>query len=132
MKKPVCSAMSGALTPQRRQHQAAAMWRRGGAPAAGGLLALALALVLSVGPEAVAGVSVAQACREVSCFSGVVAACGSCLPAQADAVSGRVGHVFSREACTEVGGAGPRLSVQPALAARDRAEQVVSRIIRAV
>ena len=63
------------------------MRRRNGAVVPAGLLLLA-AFGLAVGPAAVAGVSVAQACVEVSCFSGVVAACGSCLPAQADAVSG--------------------------------------------
>src|SRR6476646_10652434 len=78
------------------------MRRRNGAAGWTGLLLLG-ALGLAVGPAAVAGVSVAQACKEVSCFSGVVAACGSCLPAQADAVSGRPALAFdvpaTRRAC---------------------------------
>ena len=81
------------------------MRRRNGTLVQAGLLLLG-ALGLAVGPAAVAGVSVAQACKEVSCFSGVVAACGSCLPAQADAVSGGQHRMKVGGACLEGGRAG--------------------------
>lgn len=51
------------------------------------VLTLSVLASLLVGPEAVSGVSVAQACAEVSCFSTVVASCGSCFPTQAASVS---------------------------------------------
>jgi hypothetical protein len=85
------------------------MRRRNGAVVQTGLLLLA-AFGLAVGPAAVVGVSVAQACVQVSCFSGVVAACGSCLPAQADAVSGRQHSFPSRQAAPKVAGQSPRIA----------------------
>ena len=85
------------------------MRRRNGAVVQAGLLLLGV-LALAVGPAEVGGVSVAQACQEVSCFSGVVAACGSCLPAQADAVSGGQHPCKVGGACSEGGGARPRIA----------------------
>lgn len=106
--------------------RAGAMRRRNGAAVQTGVLLLA-ALALAVGPAAVAGVSVAQACVEVSCFSGVVAACGSCLPAQADAVSGRPHLILVGLACTQGGGASPQLPAQCATKACDRARDAIIR-----
>lgn len=55
---------------------------------AGGLAAaVAVALCCLVSPARVTAVSVNQACVEVSCFSGVVAACGSCFPTTSPTVS---------------------------------------------